>query len=249
MSCPFNNVSSNFSDVDYLTYIEATKRIDYFKKNSTSSNNFFLAVGFQSPRLPWSYPDAVAKKFYKNSSNIQVAQNLNATTKSRLEWVSKFYFFLKPKKDIHPLTHITFHALHSTAPELSSSFRFANETNAMIAKKYLLTGKWMSSDDALRLNLVTEVYSHDMFLIEALNMAETLSSFKPEAIQLSKALINRAAISNHLVNEALDREQHFTVQRMTPERGGDAKLTVKQFKDLMENTMLNNDEWPKNSKM
>ena len=119
----------------------------------------------------------------------------------------------------------------------------------MIAKKYLLTGKWMSSDDALRLNLVTEVYSHDMFLIEALNMAETLSSFKPEAIQLSKALINRAAISNQLVNEALDREQHFTVQRMTAERGGDAKLTVKQFKDLMENTMLNNDEWPKNSKM
>ena len=132
---------------------------------------------------------------------------------------------------------------------MSSSFRFANETNAMIAKKYLLTGKWMSSDDALRLNLVTEVYSHDMFLIEALDMAETLSSFKPEAIQLSKALINRAAISNQLVNEALDREQHFTVQRMTPERGGDAKLTVKQFKDLMENTMLNNDEWPKNSKM
>jgi len=124
MSCAFNNVSSNFSDVDYLTYIEATKRIDYFKKNSTSNNNFFLAVGFQSPRLPWSYPDAVAKNFYKNSSNIQVAQNLNATTKSRLEWVSKFYFFPKPKKDIHPLTHITFHTLRSTVSSNRNRYVF-----------------------------------------------------------------------------------------------------------------------------
>eukprot|EP00943_MAST-04B_sp_MAST-4B-sp1_P002911 g2911.t1 len=98
MSCSFTNSSSNDTsnkndnvdtnskknlDVDYETYKEAKKRINTFL--STPLKNFFLAVGFQSPRLPWSYPAAIANEYYPDPNKIPLAKNLNSS-KSKLEW-------------------------------------------------------------------------------------------------------------------------------------------------------------------
>lgn len=132
-------------------------------------------------------------------------------------------------------------------PELSSTFRFPNQANLAVAKKYMLTSEWMSAEEALSYRLVTEVHPPETFLQEALLAAEKLAGFDPRAVQLTKALINRGAVSSENVNAALDREQHFTIQRMTPERGGDAGLNVADYKRLMESDIPST-EWPRDSK-
>ena len=85
MSCPFK--TGHFLDVDYETYLEATRRISNFLNHKPRNfDNFFLAVGFQSPRLPWSYPEDVAKYKYPDPMKIPISRYLSATSKSNLEW-------------------------------------------------------------------------------------------------------------------------------------------------------------------
>ena len=77
----------------------------------------------------------------------------------------------------------------------------------------------------------------------ALAAAEVLAGHDTRAVQLTKSLINRSAASTEAVNAALDREQHFTVQRMRPERGGDPRLTVRDFVRCMESG-VGAEAWP-----
>ena len=65
-------------------------------------------------------------------------------------------------------------------------------------------------------------------------------------MQATKALINRSAQSAERVNAAMDREQHFTVQRMTPRRGGDAQLGIAQYQQALEGGWPVRD-WPYDS--
>lgn len=51
-----------------------------------SPENFFMVVGYQSPRLPWVYPEEVVEKFYPKLSAISVAQHSLPTGMTSLEW-------------------------------------------------------------------------------------------------------------------------------------------------------------------
>ena len=128
-------------------------------------------------------------------------------------------------------------------PELSSTFRFPAQAGAMLAKKHMMLGEWMSAEQAEQAHLATAVHPPETFLAEALAAAEVLAGNDARAVQLTKSLINRSAASTEAVNAALDREQHFTVQRMRPERGGDPRLTVRDFVQFMESG-VGAEAWP-----
>ena len=62
-------------DADSATTNLTLANLAFWKKNATlSSRPFFLASGFQGPRLPWSYPIAVAKR-YPAASDINITQH------------------------------------------------------------------------------------------------------------------------------------------------------------------------------
>ena len=60
MTCSFNDSGVN-ADAETATLTMAT--MSAWKSNASESRPFFLASGFQGPRLPWSYPASVAARY------------------------------------------------------------------------------------------------------------------------------------------------------------------------------------------
>lgn len=98
-ACPFNTMTCAFKegdlfrDADADTTGVALKRLRAWAQQSHHQQQqpqphqppLFLAVGYQSPRLPWSYPAAVASR-YPSPQDIPIAEHPNATGTSELEW-------------------------------------------------------------------------------------------------------------------------------------------------------------------
>lgn len=94
-SCPKNTMScrleSERDSVDFLTLQEAERRLRSFNMTrrgtvGTDQEHIFMAVGFQSPRLPWLFPGRIADKYYPSPMKLPLAKNLEANSKSSLEW-------------------------------------------------------------------------------------------------------------------------------------------------------------------
>lgn len=124
-------------------------------------------------------------------------------------------------------------------PELTSTLRFPAQAGAMVAKKYMMLGTRMTADEALGYHLVAEVHPKETFLQEALAAADKLAGFNPRAVQLTKALMDRATHSSEETNQALDREHYFTTNR---------KLSVEEMQRAMESNMPGH-AWPGKSKL
>merc|ERR1719214_9434 len=83
-----------------------------------------------------------------------------------------------------------------TTPELTSAMRFSAQAGIAVAKKYMLLGTRMTPEEALGYHLVTEVVEPKKLVEEAVACAEKLAAFDPRAVQLTKALMNRATHSS-----------------------------------------------------
>merc|ERR1719221_2317181 len=64
----------NESDVDIETADLVIERLKLWHANTSENRPFFLAAGFQSPRLSWSYPAAVAAR-YPPARDLAVAKH------------------------------------------------------------------------------------------------------------------------------------------------------------------------------
>jgi hypothetical protein len=71
MSCPFAPGDGQ-ADADSTCTDNVLESLDLWQANFSSDAPFFLAAGYQSPRLPWSYPAAVAAR-YPAAAEIPIA--------------------------------------------------------------------------------------------------------------------------------------------------------------------------------
>eukprot|EP00005_Dracoamoeba_jomungandri_P012479 CAMPEP_0174275632 /NCGR_PEP_ID=MMETSP0439-20130205/59934_1 /TAXON_ID=0 /ORGANISM="Stereomyxa ramosa, Strain Chinc5" /LENGTH=498 /DNA_ID=CAMNT_0015367761 /DNA_START=46 /DNA_END=1538 /DNA_ORIENTATION=- len=117
MSCEFDD-SSDFLDVDTLitdlaikklsTYTTKNQQEGFFQeKKGGDSKPFFLAVGYQSPRLPWSYPSSAASH-YPPAKDIKIAlhpESPGDDQHEHLEWFRQAEVNIY--SDIHNITYTT----------------------------------------------------------------------------------------------------------------------------------------------
>jgi enoyl-CoA hydratase len=61
------------------------------------------------------------------------------------------------------------------------------------AKELIFTGRFISAEEALRINLVNKVVPHDQLIEEAVTMARIISKHSPVALGLAKFSIQHAA--------------------------------------------------------
>ena len=87
MSCGVGNISKT---VDFKTTQAAVRRLQGFVHRQRASegaeSNFFIVVGYQAPRLPWVYPESIARRLYGNLSDITVTRHVFPGSMSALEW-------------------------------------------------------------------------------------------------------------------------------------------------------------------
>lgn len=61
-----------------------------------------------------------------------------------------------------------------------------------VAKEMILTGRRITSDEALRIGLVSAVHPHEDLMSRAHDMAEQIAAAGPVAVRLAKDLVNRS---------------------------------------------------------
>ena len=81
-------------------------------------------------------------------------------------------------------------------------------TGLNTAKEYLLTGDLMTADEAWRVGLVNHVYEPDDLDAATAELAQKLARGAPRAIQLTKRVLNRMAMRQHvdLLEEGIAQE-------------------------------------------
>jgi enoyl-CoA hydratase len=67
----------------------------------------------------------------------------------------------------------------------------------------VLTGRFLSAEDALAYGLINKVVPVEMYLHEALQVAKEISQMSPVAVQLAKEAVNRS------FETTLDEGLHF----------------------------------------
>eukprot|EP00747_Dinoflagellata_sp_TGD_P030424 gnl/TRDRNA2_/TRDRNA2_134614_c0_seq1.p1 gnl/TRDRNA2_/TRDRNA2_134614_c0~~gnl/TRDRNA2_/TRDRNA2_134614_c0_seq1.p1 ORF type:complete len:239 (-),score=56.11 gnl/TRDRNA2_/TRDRNA2_134614_c0_seq1:19-735(-) len=95
-------------------------------------------------------------------------------------------------------------------PELGSSMMIPWLIGMPKAKELMMTGEWVSAEEALRLNLVNGICEPEELLPRALAMAARVATAHPSAITFMKQVMN-APLREHL-DAVLTREQDYIMQ-------------------------------------
>lgn len=74
--------------------------------------------------------------------------------------------------------------------DMSSSYFLPRLIGAGRAYEYLLTGNWMSAQEALNLGFASRVVSKELMLAKAAELAETMVSKNPMGLRMTKEAIN-----------------------------------------------------------
>ena len=77
-------------------------------------------------------------------------------------------------------------------PGAGGTQRLTRAIGKPMAMEMVLTGKLISADEALSLRLINKVVPIEMYLREALALAQEIASMSPIAAQLAKEAVNRA---------------------------------------------------------
>mmetsp|Transcript_88382 Transcript_88382/g.189814 ORF Transcript_88382/g.189814 Transcript_88382/m.189814 type:complete len:305 (-) Transcript_88382:81-995(-) len=105
-------------------------------------------------------------------------------------------------------------------PELGSSLLIPFLAGMTKAKELMMTGEWMSADEALRLNLINGICEPEELLPKALAVAAKMTTAHPETMRLIKRVMN-APLRDQL-DAILAREQ-VTIMESIKASGGFAK--------------------------
>lgn len=79
-----------------------------------------------------------------------------------------------------------------TIPGAGGTQRLTRAVGKAKAMELILTGRFISAEEALRYGLVNKVVPIEMYLHEALQLAKEIAQFSPVAVQLAKEAINRS---------------------------------------------------------
>lgn len=74
--------------------------------------------------------------------------------------------------------------------DMASSYFLPRLIGAGRAYEYLLTGNWMSAQDALNLGFASRLVAKERMLTEATTLAETMASKNPMGLRMTKEAIN-----------------------------------------------------------
>jgi enoyl-CoA hydratase len=88
-------------------------------------------------------------------------------------------------------------------PGAGGTQRLTRAVGKVRAMELVLTGRFLSADDAFRFGLINKVVPVEMFLREAVALATEISQMSPIAVQLAKESVNRS-FETHL-----DEGLHF----------------------------------------
>lgn len=89
-------------------------------------------------------------------------------------------------------------------PELGSSYMMPMLVGMTRAKKMMMTGEWLSAEEAKSMGLVLEVLPPERLMARAMEVAEGLAAKKPSTLRLIKRVLNRHA--RRQLEEVLDEE-------------------------------------------
>lgn len=92
-------------------------------------------------------------------------------------------------------------------PELGSSFVLPWLVGMAKAKEMMMTGTWLGADEALRLNLVSQVCAPEELLPRAVALAAGMATVNPETMRLMKQVMN--APLREQLDSVLRREQQL----------------------------------------
>jgi len=79
-----------------------------------------------------------------------------------------------------------------TIPGAGGTQRLTRAVGKAKAMEWILTGRFITAEEALRYGLVNKVVPIEMYLQEALVLAREIAALSPVAVQLGKEAINRA---------------------------------------------------------
>ncbi|MGD9996836.1 MAG: enoyl-CoA hydratase/isomerase family protein [Ilumatobacteraceae bacterium] len=105
-------------------------------------------------------------------------------------------------------------------------------TGLLRAKKYILTGKFLSAEEAYEIGLVSEVVDEGRSLEVALEYAHHMASLRPETVQVTKRVLNQwlrtfhtSIFENALMMEFMTFPKDFA-ERFKPEAQPAAEPTT-----------------------
>ncbi|NOT75946.1 MAG: enoyl-CoA hydratase [Cyclobacteriaceae bacterium] len=79
-----------------------------------------------------------------------------------------------------------------TIPGAGGTQRLTKAVGKAKAMELILTGRFLSAEDALFYGLVIKVVPVEFYLLEAVNLAKEIAAMSPVAVQLAKESINRS---------------------------------------------------------
>ena len=95
-----------------------------------------------------------------------------------------------------------------TMPGAGGTQRLTKAIGKAMAMELILTGRFMSADEALRYGLVNKVVPVEMYMHEAVVLAKEIAEMSPIAAQLAKEAVNRS-FETHLDEGLMFERKNF----------------------------------------
>ncbi len=92
-------------------------------------------------------------------------------------------------------------------PGAGGTQRLTHAVGKALAMEMILNNRWLTAEEAYRFGLVNRVYSVELYLEEAVGIAQQIAARAPLAIRLAKESVNAAYETS--LSEGLRRERHY----------------------------------------
>jgi len=102
------------------------------------------------------------------------------------------------------------------------------QTGDRAARKLLLTGELIGADEALRIGLATEVVAPDRLMPRVDELLESLCECGPQALALTKSLLDQVGHGRLADDLSLSHETHLTARLSDESREGTAAFREKR---------------------
>jgi enoyl-CoA hydratase len=116
-----------------------------------------------------------------------------------------------------------------TMPGAGGTQRLTYVLGKAKAMELILTGRFLSADEALSRGLVNKVVPVEMYLQEALSLAQEIAEMSPVAVQLAKETVNRS-FETHLEEGLQVERKNFYLTFATEDQKEGMKAFIEKRK-------------------